>query len=966
MKTAAQVREEFIAFFRERGHTFVAGSPVIPHDDPTLLFTNAGMNQFKPLFLGTADTSSAFGRMKRAANSQPCIRAGGKHNDLDDVGHDTYHHTFFEMLGNWSFGDYFKRDAIAWAWELLTRVWQLDPQRLHATFFGGDSAEGLEPDLEARDLWREVAGLPTERIHPGNKKDNFWEMGDTGPCGPCSEIHVDLTPDKSGGRLVNAGDPRVMEIWNLVFIQFNRGGDKRLTPLPARHVDTGMGLERITAILQEHQNNYATDVFVPVIQAIEHLSGHRYGGHAARPDGNRYASFLESDMRDTACRVIADHIRTLTFAISDGATPDKDGRGYVLRRILRRGVRYGWQHLGLQEPFLCKLVPAVIDALGEAFPRLGTNPARVIDILRGEEESFGRTLQRGLELFAEAADTARRHHHGEIQGEDVFKLHDTYGFPFDLTEIMALEKGLRINSGEYYRLMEEARQKARSGGKPFSVTESRVPAELVRGLGATDDSAKYAADTLTARVVSIIRLAADDPPVALPAGASLENGEAAAIVLDRTCFYAEQGGQVGDTGEFGGGAIRFDVERVTRLGDVVAHVGTLLFGPLAVGDTVELSVHGRRELIKQNHTATHVLNWALRETLGEHVQQRGSLVDDEKTRFDFAHPRPVTADELVQIESRCAEQIRANLPVFAQEAPQAAAMQINGLRAVFGEKYPDVVRVVSIGAPVADLLRQPENPAWRQFSIEFCGGTHVERTGDIQELVVTEEEAVARGVRRIVAVTGMGAMVASQLGETLVAQAEATLAGVGKSDSETATALASIQHELSTSVIPLRARQRLRDLLAAIQQAQKERQRASAGESAEALYGRLDALAAEAPRHGATLLVVGEVPDVPVDLLRSGADRVRQKHGSTALLLGTRVAAGDGDAAGKVTLLAAVSDDLVKKGVRAGDWVKAVAPTVGGGGGGPPTMAQAGGKSPEKLPDALTAGREWIVARLGA
>jgi alanyl-tRNA synthetase len=632
MRTAADIRQSFIDFFcRKHGHSFVPGAAVIPYEDPTLLFTNAGMNQFKPLFLGTADRGSEFGRLRRAANSQPCIRAGGKHNDLDDVGHDTYHHTFFEMLGNWSFGDYFKREAIAWAWELLTKEWGLDPRRLHATYFGGagrgsilpperrdrDDHDDLEPDFEARDLWKEIAGLRDDQVHAGNKKDNFWEMGDTGPCGPCSEIHVDLTPDFSGSRLVNTGDARVIEIWNNVFIQFNRGADGRLSPLPAKHVDTGMGLERVSAIIQGHNNNYATDLFVPIIQAVETLSGHAYGKDGAtegrRAEGiGRYARFDAGNMRDTACRVIADHIRTLTFAISDGCPPDKDGRGFVLRRILRRAVRYGWQHLGLHEPFLCRIAPTVVDVMGAAFPQLKKNPARIVEVLRDEEESFGRTLERGLALFEEAADTARRQHHGEIQGGDAFKLHDTYGFPIDLTEIMAGEKGLKINIGEYERLMEEARQKARVRGAASSDWIEHLPAELRALIAPTDDSARYSTDRLEAEVLLPLCLEPDGRITVPPKEGSLHGGQRGVLFLNRTCFYAEQGGQCGDRGAILTGADGgesqdvFEVEDTIRIGDAVAHVGRVLRGGFGWGEPVFLQVSAQRPRIKSNHTATHV------------------------------------------------------------------------------------------------------------------------------------------------------------------------------------------------------------------------------------------------------------------------------------------------------------------------------------------------------------------------
>ncbi|MCA9245359.1 MAG: alanine--tRNA ligase, partial [Phycisphaerales bacterium] len=443
----------------------------------------------------------------RAASVQKCIRAGGKHNDLDEVGRDGRHLTFFEMLGNWSFGDYFKKESIEWAWELLTKVWGLDPNRLHATYFGGDPEKGLEPDLEARTLWLSIPGMTEARVHPGNMKDNFWEMGETGPCGPCSEVHVDLTPDLSGGPLVNAGDQRVIEIWNLVFIQYNRGPDKNLTPLPDKHVDTGMGLERVTAVIQGHNNNYATDVFKQIVQSIESLTGHQYGAKASPVAGhadNRYARFSIDDMGDVACRVIADHIRTLTFALTDGAMPDKDGRGYVLRRILRRAVRYGWQHLNLHEPFLCRLAPVVVEAMGDAFSKLRKSPARVVEVIREEEESFNRTLDRGLALFENAAETAQKHSGREISGEDAFKLYDTFGFPRDLTEIMARERGLGVDHAEYDRLMEQARQRSRAAGKGDADAFAHVDPSILAKLPATEDSAKYAASHTSAALRAIL------------------------------------------------------------------------------------------------------------------------------------------------------------------------------------------------------------------------------------------------------------------------------------------------------------------------------------------------------------------------------------------------------------------------------------------------------------------------------
>ncbi len=965
-RSAAQIRAEFVEFFRARGHTIVDGSPVVPHDDPTLLFTNAGMNQFKPLFLGTADRSSEFGRLRRAANSQPCIRAGGKHNDLDDVGHDTYHHTFFEMLGNWSFGDYFKREAITWAWELLTQVWGLDRSRLHATYFQGDPAEGLEPDHEARQLWAQIAGLPPEHIHPGNKKDNFWEMGETGPCGPCSEVHIDLTPDKCGAKLVNTGDARVMEVWNLVFIQYNRGPDGLLTPLPDKHVDTGMGFERICAVVQGKRSNYDTDIFAPLFNAIREVTGApAYGGLLESPDLAAPAAPRADVMRDVAYRVIADHIRTLTFALADGAIPDKEGRGYVLRRILRRAVRYGWQHLGMREPFLSRLAPAVVALLGDAFPHLRGGPrlvagrpapavelSRVVELIHDEEQSFGRTLERGIALFEDAAVQALREHHGELRGSDAFKLHDTFGFPIDLTQIMASERGLRVDIGEYERLMEDARERARAGGKTHAGAE--VPSELLTGLPPTDDSPKHSADLFVAPLCAIVRTEPGQRPELLRSGA-IEPGARAALIFEQTCFYAEQGEQVGDRGEISGASLRFDVESTQRVGEIVLHHGTLVQGRLSIGQEYEQRVHADRASIRRNHTATHVLNWALRETLGEHVQQKGSLVDADKTRFDFSHPKPLTLAEIEQIESRCAEQIQRDLRVDAQLRPHAEALRINGLRAVFGEKYPDQVRVVSIGASVAELVRDPTNAAWRGFSIEFCGGTHVRSTGEIGSFTLISEEAIAKGVRRVVGVSGDAARLTAELGQALLSQARQA----PNSPESLAARVAELQQALQETSLTLRHRIALRELLAQLQESAKKSQRAANAASAGQVRAHALRLLDSAERVGGVTLLVATLPDTPVDQLKQAADALKQKAGSAALLLASVDTSSE-----RVTLLAAVSDDLIRRGVKAGDWVKAVATLVDGGGGGPPSMAQAGGKNPQKLPEALAAARQWINERL--
>ena len=948
-RSAAQIRQEFLDFFRDKhAHAIVPSSPVVPHDDPTLLFANAGMNQFKPYFLGTERPKHA-----RVADTQKCIRAGGKHNDLDDVGRDTYHHTFFEMLGNWSFGDYFKKEAIGWAWELLVDVWGLDATRLHATYFEGDAEEGLEPDIEARDLWLEI--LPPKRVHPGNKKDNFWEMGETGPCGPCSEIHIDLTPDKSGAELVNAGDARAIEIWNLVFIQFDRGPDGKLTPLPARHVDTGMGFERVTALLQGKTSNYDTDVFTPIFAAIQKISG--APAYAATLVDNSHevaGEERERIMRDVAYRVIADHARCLTFALTDGAVPDREGRGYVLRRILRRGVRYGWQYMNMHEPFLYKLVPTVVEVMGAAFPELREKPEQVAEIIRDEEESFGRTLDRGIALFDEAAEFAARRHHGEISGDDAFKLHDTYGFPIDLTEIMAAERGLRVDIGEYERLMEEARDRARAGGKATQTRYGQVPADVTSRYGPTDDSPKYDTDRTEATVAALVRFADDGTSALLGEGEQLSPGDNAAVITDRTCYYAEGGGQVGDHGDILTPDGRFEVEDTAHIGDVVLHLGTQIQGGLTAGQSVELTVHAHREQTKKNHTATHMMNWALREVLGDHVQQKGSLVDFEKTRFDFSHPKPLTADQLESVERLCNEQIAAELTMHAQVVPREQALRINGLRAVFGEKYPDEVRVCCIGVPVGDLLANPENPEWRKYAIEFCGGTHLSSTKDVEHFVLTTEEAVAKGIRRVVAITGQSAKLVEEMGAALITRAEELRSA---SPEELATGLAEVQQGMAAMTLPVRHRIRLREIISELQEIAKKQQKAAAADAADVVKDRVVELLEGATKVGDTTIIVAEMPDVPVEQLKTGADMIKQKCGSAAILFG--VNAGE-----KALLLAAMSNDLIKKGVKAGDLVKEVAKLVKGGGGGPPTMAQAGGKDPTKLPEALEAGRIWIKNKL--
>jgi alanyl-tRNA synthetase len=896
MRSANDIRQEFLDFFaKKHGHQIVPSSSVVPRDDPTLLFTNAGMNQFKDVFLGTGTRP-----YRRAVDTQKCIRAGGKHNDLDDVGKDTYHHTFFEMLGNWSFGDYFKKEAIDWAWDLLTKVWGLDKGRLHATVFEGDAAEGLASDDEAAELWRTVTDIDPTHIHKGKKKDNFWEMGDTGPCGPCSEIHIDRTPDRGGGKLVNAGRAEVIEIWNLVFIQFNRGADRKLTPLPANHVDTGMGFERITAVLQGKTSNYDTDVFTPIFTAIQQVTG-------AKP----YSGKLD-DLKDTAYRVIADHIRALTFALTDGAEPSNEGRGYVLRRILRRAERYGRQYLHTTRPFLADLVATVVEVMGEAFPELRHDPKRVAGLICSDEESFLKTLDRGIKLFQEVEQRLRKERSETISGADAFKLHDTYGVYIDITEQMAAEKGLEVDRAGYERAMDRARKLAQGARKKLVITA--VTGELPK----TDEAPKYGPLTADVKLLGWVK---DN---AVVRAGSLAAGEEAALLLDRTNFYAEQGGQVGDVGTVTTATGRFEVEDTQKLGDSVLHVGRVAEGRLEAGQAARLEVDALRTHTMRNHTATHLLNWALRKVLGEHIEQKGSLVDPDKTRFDFSHNEPLTAEQVAEVERLVNEKVYADLPVTPVTLPLAEARKLPGVRAVFGEKYPDPVRVLLIGA------ERPEQVTPEQ-SVEFCGGTHLRHTGQAGFFKIVSQEAVGKGVRRLTAVTGREAVAAVQR-------------------------LASVVDDLTDHFRckPEEVPSRIKGLEEEIKKLQQQLKKGAAGD----LQGDADKLLAGAAEVKGTRIIVGEMPAGPKEQMLQQVDRLRQKAGSAVVVIGWSEDS-------QVQLLAAVTDDLVKKGLHAGKLIGPVAEVVGGRGGGKPAMAQAGGKEPAKLGEALQLARTLASEQVG-
>ncbi|AOA63652.1 Alanine-tRNA ligase [Komagataella phaffii] len=746
--TANKVRSTFFDFFKSKDHTYVPSSSVIPYDDPTLLFTNAGMNQYKPIFLGTVDPSSDFATLKRATNSQKCIRAGGKHNDLEDVGRDSYHHTFFEMLGNWSFGDYFKKEAIGYGWELLTKVYGLEKERLYVSYFGGDAGLGLEPDLEAKEYWKAL-GVAEDHILPGSVEDNFWEMGDQGPCGPCSEIHYDRIGGRNAASLVNQDDPDVLEIWNIVFIQFNREADGSLKPLPSKHIDTGMGFERLVSILQNVRSNYDTDVFDPLFTKIQEITGVRpYSGHFGKED---------MDGIDTAYRVLADHVRTLTFSLADGGVPNNEGRGYVLRRILRRGARYARKYMNYPiGKFFSQLAPALIEQVKETFPEVDKNFDTIAEILDEEEASFSRTLDRGERLFEQYAIIASKTPEQTLAGRDVWRLYDTYGFPVDLTRLMAEETGLKIDD-EGFEIAKEASREASKGngktqGKELVKLDVHVLGELEKNseVPKTDDSYKYGTKNIEASIVAIY-----NGKELIQSTSEVADDQQLGILLDKTPFYAEQGGQIYDTGKIViDGVAEFNVENVQSYAGYVLHTGYVEEGVLSVSDKIIAGYDElRRWPIKNNHTGTHILNFALRDVLGDDVEQKGSLVAPEKLRFDFSHKKALTLSELQKVEDISNEVIKKNVPVFASDVTLAVGKEINGLRAVFGETYPDPVRVVSIGVPVEELVKNPSNAEWHNASIEFCGGTHVAKTGDIKDFVIIEESGIAKGIRRIVAVT---------------------------------------------------------------------------------------------------------------------------------------------------------------------------------------------------------------------
>ncbi len=1009
--TGASVRASFIDFFKSlksAPHPFVPSSPVVPLDDPTLLFTNAGMNQFKPLFLGQADPSSELGKLKCAANSQKCIRAGGKHNDLEDVGKDTYHHTFFEMLGNWSFGDYFKTEAIEWAWTLLTEVWGLPKDQLYASYFGGDQKQGLPADDEAKELW--LRFLPPERVLPYGTKDNFWEMGDTGPCGPCSEVHFDRVGGRDASKLVNADDPSVIEIWNLVFIQFDRQGDGTLKELPAKHVDTGMGLERVLSVLQGKPSNYDTDLFTPIFDAISKMTGTRsYAGKLGHQDEGQV---------DFAYRVVADHARALTFALTDGAVPGNEGRGYVLRRILRRAVRMGWQKLGAKPGFLSELVPVIVEHYGEAFPELKRNPDRVAGIVREEEESFGRTMQKGLlqfdhaiaqqasAVFAKHAQVLERSIQTlpdgstsvgfadpdrgsptfeftlddllkevselgqlvQLPGEEAFKLHDTYGFPLDLTQVMAEERGLTVDVDGFHKAMAEQREQSRAGSKSQAEAGLALDADAIAKLQSlhvkpTSDVDKFHGREVRARVKAIWN-GRDYDEHAEASGRAAAVG----IVLDVTNFYAEMGGQQADHGrmfvskeartsvrdEKRGGEFR--VEGVKSYGGYVLHAGKMIRGELRVGDEVTLNLDNERRLnLAANHTTTHLFNYALREVVGGDTppEQRGSMVAPDRLRFDFDANGPISPADLGRMETIVRQVLEQDHPVYADLVPQDKALEINGLRAVFGEKYPNPVRVVSIGAPIDKMLADPKNDAWMEYSIELCGGTHLATTAQAESFAIVHEEGVAKGIRRIVAVT-------RQEARRAIAHANALAVELGEaaklSDEQLEPEIARLGKLIDEAIIPVARKAELREKLGALQERAKAARKAQAQQASKKAIEQAKSLAQSTGDGNPVVAIIDAMGDRGA--MQSALGEVRKTLPDSPIMLLSV------DPENKVALLADVPQTAVARGLKAGDWVRAVAQVVGGKGGGKPNQAQGGGPEGDRVREAADKGQEVALASM--
>jgi alanyl-tRNA synthetase len=877
-KSTAEIRRDFLDFFAGKGHEIVASSPLVPANDPTLLFTNAGMVQFKDVFLGAEKRA-----YQRAVSSQRCVRAGGKHNDLDQVGYTARHHTFFEMLGNFSFGDYFKEDAIRYAWELLTDVYGLSPERLWVTVY--------QTDDEAHDIWTEQIGVPVERVirigdKPGGAKydsDNFWAMGDTGPCGPCSEVFYDHGPDVAGGPPGSADEDgdRYIEIWNLVFMQFDRAADGSMKPLPAPCVDTGMGLERLAAVLQHEHSNYRIDLFRALTAAAADLTGCK-------------------DDENVSLNVIADHIRACAFLIADGVVPARDGRGYVLRRIIRRAVRHGYK-LGVKQAFFYRMVGPLVEQMGEAYPELLQKADRISATLREEEERFARTLDTGMGILKDVMAQAALDRSGQIDGETAFLLYDTYGFPLDLTQDIARENNLSVDLDGFAEALAQQQERGRASGK-FG-QQAQISTQAIKDLAPTEFLGYEQLEADGARVAAIL---VDGETVDC-----VEAGGEAIVLLDRTPFYAESGGQVGDTGVIDSADTTFEVQDTIKLAGVFhGHLGVLKSGTLSTGDTVSARVDApRRQAIVLHHSATHLMHAALKQVLGDHVEQRGSLVAPDHLRFDFTHPRAVTAEQLAEIERLVNREIRVNPAADVQVMAFDDAVK-TGATALFGEKYGDRVRVLRFG----------------DFSVELCGGTHVDRVGDIGQFKIIEESAIAAGIRRIVAVAGEAAVDQVQSMDARLKELSQVLKVGPEALGDRLVQLVERSKSLEKEVDEL-----------------KSKIASASG----------DELAGQAAEVNGIKVLAARLDDVEPKALRDTVDRLKNRLGSSIVVIG-----GAGD--GKVRLAAGISDDLVTR-IQAGNLVNFVAQQVGGKGGGRPDFAQAGGSQPENLDRALGSVQDWVA-----
>ncbi|KAF5205205.1 Alanine--trna ligase [Thalictrum thalictroides] len=943
---ANRVRETFFRFFQDNGHKNWPSSPVVPVNDPTLLFANAGMNQFKPIFLGNVDPNNPLSKLTRAFNTQKCIRAGGKHNDLDDVGKDTYHHTFFEMLGNWSFGDYFKKEAISMAWDLLTKVYKLPSDNIYATYFGGDKRLGLDADDEAKEIW--LTFLPHNRVLPFGCKDNFWEMGDTGPCGPCTEIHFDRLGGRDASALVNNDDPTCIEIWNLVFIQFNRESDGSLKYLPAKHVDTGLGFERLTSILQKKMSNYDTDVFMPIFNAIQQATGARpYSGKIGLDD---------VDNVDMAYRVVADHIRTLSFAIADGSCPGNEGREYVLRRILRRAVRYGKEVLKAPDGFFSGLVSAFVEVMGGIFPELKQYEVKIRKTIEAEEASFGKTLLKGIEKFKKAAQDVEDVKGKVISGQDAFVLWDTYGFPYDLTELMANEKNLSVDKAGYETAIEEARKRSRNAQTKQAggaiVMDADATSELhKRGVAPTDDSSKFILFQDHETVLKAIYSGSEFLDSAIA-------GDEVGVVLETTSYYAEQGGQIFDTGSLEGSFGTFQVRNVQSYGGFVLHIGSVggECGRISVGDKVTCKVdYDRRALIAPNHTCTHMLNFALRKVLGDHVDQKGSIVLADKLRFDFSHGGPISADDLKKIELIVTEQIEDELDVFAREATLTDAKSIVGLRAVFGEVYPDPVRVVAIGRKVEELLADPNNNEWLSISTELCGGTHISNTREAKAFALLSEEGIAKGTRRITAVTTDPAFQANKLASSF----DQEISDASKDDGIILEKkVASLKPRVDEAAIPAWRKAELRTKISQLQDQVRKAQKKIAEENVQKAIKAATEMAETADKNGKAFCISHVDVGLDTTAVREAVLKVIEKK-KIPMMVFSR------DETTKKTVVCVGVPNKNQHKLEPSEWLKAALdPIKGKGGKGKNGVAQGQGPNGECLNQAMESATKFAEMKL--